>query len=679
MMLGTLLLWKGIVPAWKTLNTDFPNYYLVARLLREHYSLGQVYDWIWLQRIKDHWGIPQALVGFPELTPPSAWPVLPLTFFSALTAKRIWIVLNVGMLAACAELLHRSTLLRRRFVWLMCLLAIVPLRNSFLFGQMHLLVVLLMVMAWFFYQRKRDVACGVCIALASALKVYPLLFVGYFVLKRRWNAAVATLVVTAVVLCLTEAWMGREILHVFIFEQLPRTLQGEVMDPYSASFGSGASLFHRLLLSEPQLNPSPYINSPALYAVLYPLWQMILVVPLLVLLRPSHAESDGEIEYQEWAAMLLALLALTPVPSTYHFVALILPVVLLLRSMLRDDALRHSAATIVLYTSIGLVGGVRMPFASTRFWLVLALYALSLSWLLRLRVKREIASGARDLAIAMVLGACGLAFSAAGYSRHFAQRDLQLGARLEAQTPTLLATSPTPADHGVDYIAMQTTGYRIARMGQASTMTSALAVGDQLSLTQGPDNDLLIEVADSGGSRIVRGAEGTVLAVDAESPTLSPDGQRLAYIREVKGRGTLRLALLSPARHDVAVTSPDFDVRQVAFRGDGALLFVASHEDRFAMFLVTPSLRVQPYFAVGGDIAAFAVSPDDHFIAFTESIRHRWQLAVLNTLSKEVVRLTAFDCNAYRPAWSSANDILYATDCGRGLGLTALATAKFPR
>lgn len=54
--LACLFLRKGLLPGWHTLNTDFPNYYLVARFLREGYILDRIYDWVWLQRIKDHWG-----------------------------------------------------------------------------------------------------------------------------------------------------------------------------------------------------------------------------------------------------------------------------------------------------------------------------------------------------------------------------------------------------------------------------------------------------------------------------------------------------------------------------------------------------------------------------------------------------------------------------------------------
>ena len=90
-LLAALLLWKGILPGWRTLHTDFPNYYLVARLLREGYTLDRIYE---LGLAATHQGplghLIQPLVGFAGLTPFSALPVVPFSFFSALLAKRLW-------------------------------------------------------------------------------------------------------------------------------------------------------------------------------------------------------------------------------------------------------------------------------------------------------------------------------------------------------------------------------------------------------------------------------------------------------------------------------------------------------------------------------------------------------------------------------------------------------------
>jgi hypothetical protein len=154
-ILACLLISKGVLPGWHRLNSDFPNYYLVARLLREGFSLDRIYDWVWLQRIKDHWGLDQPLVGFAGLTPLSALPILPVAALATLTAKRFWIVANLLFLLGTVETLQRATQLGRRRIWILSLLAVIPLRSSFLLGQMHILVLFLLALAFFFLSRKQ--------------------------------------------------------------------------------------------------------------------------------------------------------------------------------------------------------------------------------------------------------------------------------------------------------------------------------------------------------------------------------------------------------------------------------------------------------------------------------------------------------------------------------------------
>ncbi|MGB7642867.1 MAG: hypothetical protein WBL82_16370 [Terriglobales bacterium] len=49
-------------------------------------------------------------------------------------------------------------------------------------------------------------------------------------------------------------------------------------------------------------------------------------------------------------------------------------------------------------------------------------------------------------------------------------------------------------------------------------------------------------------------------------------------------------------------------------------------------------------------------------------------------LGKKDLQLTSGDCNSISPAWTAdSKRLVYATDCGRGLGLTALVQATvFP-
>src|ERR1700744_3707432 len=92
--------------AWKTLNTDFPNYYLTARLAKEGSNTSQIYDWVWLQRQKDHREIDQAIVSFVPITPFSTLFVWPFASLRPLDAKHCWLILNILFILASLLLLR---------------------------------------------------------------------------------------------------------------------------------------------------------------------------------------------------------------------------------------------------------------------------------------------------------------------------------------------------------------------------------------------------------------------------------------------------------------------------------------------------------------------------------------------------------------------------------------------
>src|SRR5437868_11678421 len=94
---------------WKTLNTDFSNYYLTARLAREKSETSRIYEWIWLQRQKDHQDVDQHFVGLGALTPFSTLAVWPFASLPPLEAKHRWLILNMALVLVIAALLGSVT------------------------------------------------------------------------------------------------------------------------------------------------------------------------------------------------------------------------------------------------------------------------------------------------------------------------------------------------------------------------------------------------------------------------------------------------------------------------------------------------------------------------------------------------------------------------------------------
>jgi hypothetical protein len=684
--LTCLFLRKGVLPGWHALNTDFPNYYLVARLLREGYNLDRIYDWVWLQRIKDHWGIDQPLVGFAGLTPFSALPIFPMAGFAVLTAKQIWIIANLLFLVGTAEALHSVTSLHRRCIWLLSLLAIFPLRYSFMFGQMHVAVLILLTLAYFLHCKEKRILSGICVALAGALKVYPLLFAFYFVWKRQWREALSVIGATIALLSICYLCFGSHVMHIYITQILPRSMQGEVTDPYSPRAASAAAFFHRLFLLEPDMNPATVWNRPVLYSIFYPLWQAAMLLIMFLSIRPR---SDQETEKLEWAAFLVLLLALSPVPSSYHFVVLILPAVLAADVFVKRKQHGRLAILVLLYylvcgelitiSKVGPSFSPLMMLAFSRLWFCLLLWLFLLFCLWR---QNRLTEPHKDLGLHMMQLIPVLAIfwiiGFISYQRHFVHRKDDLRARVPLHAHQYLATGVHPRADGFIATTMVGTGYRIA--DQSGNAVWPVDKADQLSSAATRSGSrIAIEMADENGSRITLN-DASAQIPSGEYPALSPDGSSLAYIRETKGRGSLWLATLTPtAGTTTEVVGPPYDVRDAAFATSGAIIFTARINGSTNIYQITPGGPLAVLVDDKEEVESAAASPDGQWLVFRKLLHDRWQLMVMDLASRQERQLTFSDCHASAPAWMDDSTIIYSTDCERGLGLTALASISVGR
>jgi hypothetical protein len=347
--LCALFVAKGLLPGWRSLRSDFGNYYIVARLLLEHYPMDRIYDWIWLQRVKDHLSIHEPYAAFLGLTPFSALPLLPLACLDALEAKRIWLVMNLGILAASIYAMHKMTGIEMRRVALIAFLAFIPLRNNFMLGQMHVVMLALLVLAYWLYTRNMQLGCGAVLGVAASLKVYPLFCVFFFLRKREWKTAAMLVGSTLGLLAVCFPIFGLTAMREFLIAQFPRMLRGEVTDPFNLWAPSASTLFHRVFMAQPQVNPHPLFESPFLFALLYPLSQLGLLAVTLLMISPQRADPKPADPHQralEWASWTCLLLALSTEPASYHRVVLVFVAIL---GVYATESIWHRAVLLVCY------------------------------------------------------------------------------------------------------------------------------------------------------------------------------------------------------------------------------------------------------------------------------------------------------------------------------------------
>src|SRR6202035_3755503 len=111
---GTLLflLLGAFRLGWTQAETDFPNYYTAAALVRQHQPLHDYYDWTWFARQMNYAGNGTQLGAYTPQTPLTMLPLVPLARFAPQTAKRIWLVFNLVLLGLTVWLLARVTRFR---------------------------------------------------------------------------------------------------------------------------------------------------------------------------------------------------------------------------------------------------------------------------------------------------------------------------------------------------------------------------------------------------------------------------------------------------------------------------------------------------------------------------------------------------------------------------------------
>jgi hypothetical protein len=676
LLLGCYLFGHTMPRAWRSLNTDFPDYYLAARLYREGVDPSRAYEWIWLQREKDHRDIDQRVVGLVPITPFSTLAMWPLAGLPPLVAKHAWLVFNLALLFPIAWLM--SSVSGLSLLEVGCLLGLsFPLHRNLLYGQYYIVLLGILTAACWAMQRQWNRMAGSLIALGVAVKIFPVILALHFVRKKNWRALLACLLTGILCLLVSVSAFGWSLHRTYVLQVLPWTLRGEVLDPYNLGSSSLSTLLHRLFIFEPQLNAHPALRAPWLFIILHPVFQLALLLPALLCIDASKSATDQT--SLEWSALLLSTLTLTPLPASYHFTVLVLPVAIICGRLLKERRRALLTVVIALYLAVGYPG---WNVAAADGWHALLqvkrLYALILltvlaTYLIKSAVRLQ--SSKWWLAGA----AAALVFSIAGGLKH--QRGLfeDYSHRLPMGQQSLLAAQPVPRGNSVEAITLLPDGYRRTTMKGTSIVTNAGEVpGDELSLTAAGDQ-LWTETVGLH-SVLERSPEYGPSIVDAESPALLDDGQKLAFLRQINGRKRLFVRDLAhpsqPEQQLTTATSP-WNVEEIAVSPSKSLVISATKRDvtsRLYQVLGVDQLELIP----AGEARFPAISPDGRWLAFSTFRGGYWNLALRDLNTGATRPLTNVSCDQTMPAWlPDSKTLLYGSDCGRALGFTALTMQRF--
>jgi hypothetical protein len=665
----------SLLPAWRNLNSEFPNYYLAAALYRERIPLDRIYEWTWFQRQNDHLGVRDGLVSFAPNPPTLILSLVPFTALKPLAAKRIWLVLDLCFLVASLWMLRHVTSLNWRRLGLISLLCVLPLHIGFLFGRHYVLILMLICGAYYASWLHGQRTSGALLGTAAAMKLFPALFVILFIWKRNWRAVMGMALSATAITALSLLMFGVEVHRVFLNEVLSQASRGDWLGPYSLSQNSFITLWSHLFLIEPELNPHPLIDSPMLYAVAQAASVIILVFSFLLSFSGNerwHSASLG------WATLVILVLLLSPTTGADYDCLLIFTAIVGFDAMLATGSKIRALVLLLLYVA----ACAPVPHRISNWFPLSGLLATTGLYVLLLRTAgagRKAVSGRRWLTAGLISVVLLTLYNL----RTVQNRAEDFGRRLPGPSTGYRSANPVSTEEGIVFTEMQPRRYEAVLLKE-TTFRQIPISGDALSIAGAGTIPALYSELTGHQSFITRlpieePRSAIETLTEGQEPALSANGKWLAFVREEQGQSSgwllatdsknLPLMVLPSSYHalDVTVTS-DGDVIAAAGRTSDPHLFVVRHRTREVVELTKfPHPARYP-----------SVSPDGNRLAFSRRDHGFWHLVIREFASGREQQLTHASCNAVSPSWENSSMLLYATDCGRGVGLSAIARIALP-
>jgi hypothetical protein len=327
-MLGGYVLVAGIIRGWQ-MQSDFPNYYTSSQLLAAGAEVSRIYDNTWFaeQMAVHGFNQPGKFIPFP---PPTVLLMIPLTPFDPLTAKRIWLLMNVLMLIPTVFFIGKISGERRLVAWLLMLATGLGLANNFFLGQVYLLLLLALFAGYHLIMAKKEYAGAGIWGIAAAIKLIPVIFLLPFIMQKKWKPLAGFMAGFVAIHLLTILLTGREVYATY-FSVLANHLNGSIegQSAFAYQFQSWNALLRNLFVYDAVENQYPLINLGQLFQMGRLLIYAVVIAMAAKLVYDFRKRGD----FAEMAMSItgIAVFELLPASATYHFILLLFPFLFLYR------------------------------------------------------------------------------------------------------------------------------------------------------------------------------------------------------------------------------------------------------------------------------------------------------------------------------------------------------------
>jgi hypothetical protein len=379
------ILCKGARPGWNDTRTDFNNYYASAKLFRQGEPIHSFYANEEFSDLAKANGVENG-AKFSPFPPPTAVLFWPLSFFDLLTAKRVWLVVNLLLMVwlpfRIRHHFKETSLLENLFV---ISLFFVPLASNLHFGQFYFVVAFLLFEAvGGFISKNKITLPSVLIGGLAAVKYLPILFLGYaFKLSKEALKPLLISVLTIVTIMGVFMLIDAEAYSTYL-NDLGGHVNGDLsgQGKYAIGFQSIDALLNNLFVYDSVANPRPFFDVAILKPILK--WSFIGAIGFccwLMLRAEKFAFSPVTV-----SICIIGGFVIVPASASYHFLLLLVPVFFIEQWLRSEGMTRERVVVLFLLLGTFFIQAHHVPSIKSwplidllihfpRFWLLLTLFS----------------------------------------------------------------------------------------------------------------------------------------------------------------------------------------------------------------------------------------------------------------------------------------------------------------
>lgn len=314
-------------------------------------------------------------------SPTFALMLYPLGLMPRNVASFVWSLLSIislGAIFIISEKLFLKSNNKKNLFWILIapiglILLSRPLISEFLLGQVDILILCFVMLALFFKERNNLILSALFLVMASHIKLTPLVFLPYFLLKKEFKLIcwiVFFIIVFMLIPALFVSWKHNLALLGSWFYTVNHFYTLESTTPQDCWYQSLYFFFKRFLFSD-KFKLSLFQASDEFAKYLN--YLAFLVVNVLLFLKPKNIFKAAKIPLQliDYNILIICMVIFSPLAADYTYISLIVPIMFMVY-LFKEEKLYKKA----VFSISAIVFLIFNFFTSTKAFRLIGIYRI---------------------------------------------------------------------------------------------------------------------------------------------------------------------------------------------------------------------------------------------------------------------------------------------------------------